>query len=265
MPKYETAYFLNDDNVWEPTSYQELTDENVRARLREKDLREKRNGEILLGIRNHPETPHFFRKRLIRQNIDKGISESDKHNNIVGFLENYLDSKFSKHCFGYYERPWDKEKGFGEIVRTKSFKWKKEVGFGLAYGKYIVFDILGRSTENIALLDSSPYVAVEVVDTHFHSKEAFTALLELSKNLPFVIIYYYVNKFPMLNQQKDPLRSNGYSKIRIHSYIADGSFWIKDSRIEEEGDVSISPDESNEYYNLIKERLLTEGFIRNGT
>lgn len=265
MPKYETAYFLNEENIWEPTSYLELKDENVRAKLRDKDLREKINGEILLGIRNHPDTPHFFRKRLIRQNIEKGVSESDKHNYIVSFLENYLDQKFSKHHFGYYERPWSEDKGFGEIIKTKDFKWSREVGFGLAYGKYIVFDILGRSTEKIALLDSSPYVAVEVVDTHFHSKEAFIALLELSKNIPFIILYYYVNKFPLLNQQKDPSRSNGYSKIRIHSYISDGSFWIRDKRIEEDDEVTISPNDPSEYYNLIKERLCKDGFVRNGT
>ncbi|VXA77289.1 MULTISPECIES: hypothetical protein [Aeromonas] len=265
MPKYETAYFLNDDNVWEPVSYRELRDENMRARLRDKDLRERKSGEILLGIRNHPDTPHFFRKRLIRKNIEKGMNESEKHNNVVGFLEKYLDQKFSKHDFGYYERPWAKDKGFGSIVKAKSFKWGKEVGFGLAYGKYVIFDILGRSSENISLLDSSPYVAIEVIDTHFHSKDAFIALLELSKNLPFIILYYYVNKFPLFNQHKDPLRSNGYSKIRIHSYIADGSFWIRDSRIEEGDDVMVSPDLPSEYYNLIKERLLTEGFIRKET
>lgn len=265
MPKYNIAYFLNDENVWEPASYRELIDENVRARLRDKDLREKRNGEMSLRIRNHPDTPHFFRKRLVRQNIEKGTQESEKHDYIIGFLQNYLNSRFSKHCFGYYERPWAGDKGFGEIVKTKSFKWSQEVGFGLAYGKYIVFDILGRSDENITILDSSPFVAIEVVDTHFHSKDAFIALLELSKNIPFIILYYYVNKFPLLNQQKDPSRTNGYSKIRIHSYIADGSFWIRDSRIEEEDGVSISPDEPSEYYNLIKERLYKDGFVRNRT
>lgn len=265
MPKYETAYFLNDEKIWEPTSYRELTNENVRASLRDKDLRERINGEILLGIRNHPDTPHFFRKRLIRQNIERGIRESEKHKVVIEFLKKYLTEKFNKHDFGYYERPWSQDKGFGSIIKAKEFKWDKEVGFGLAYGKFVIFDILGRSNREISLLDSSPYIAIEVIDTHFHSKDAFIALLELSKNLPFIILYYYVNKFPILNQHKDPSRSNGYSKIRIHSYIADGSFWIRDSRIEEEDGVTVSPDKPSEYYNLIKERLLSDGFIRKET
>lgn len=267
MPKYKTAYYLNNENnTWEPVSYKELTNENTRAKLRDKDLRDKVNGSISLGIRNHPDTPHFFQKRLIRQNIEKGIIESEQHGKIVNYLHNYCNNKFLKHHFGYYERPWDKkDKGFDTIRKINDYSWKQEAGFGLAYGKYIIFDLLGRSQSEIALTDQLPYIAIEVVDTHFHSKEAFTALLKLSKNLPFIILYYYINKFPYLNKQIDPKRSNGYTKIRIHSYISDGSFWIRNERIEEENGVEVSPDNPSEYYNLIKERLTRDGFIRTTT
>jgi len=59
VPKFEEAYYLEKEN-WEVASFRQLSDANERAILREKDLRDQINGNLVLGIRNHPATPHFY-------------------------------------------------------------------------------------------------------------------------------------------------------------------------------------------------------------
>ena len=71
----------------------------------------------------------------------------------------------------------------------------------MIYGKYIIFDILGRYNE-LTFTNKYPFIAIEIVDTHFHSQESFKVLLELSKNLPIIILYYFVSKEPYLNSKK---------------------------------------------------------------
>lgn len=260
MPKYEEASYLNDQNEWELVSYLELASEERRADLRERDLREKPQGFFQLGIRNHPQTPHFFEKKPIRTDLQPGIKESEEHNKQQKMICAFLN-KYEKHSLGYYERPWDKQdKGYESLIKIKNYTWDKEVRFGLIYGKYVVFDIFGRDEESLALTDKSPFIAIEVVDTHFHSQKAFKVLLETSKNLPLIVGYMFLPVTPQFNSVKKPLRSNSFSSVRFHCYISDGSFWYRNERLEDLYEVS--PEAPEVYYNLIKEKLYEDRYIR---
>lgn len=263
--KYELAwYFDNESMSWQYFNFKELKNESNRAKARSKILFDEKDGKILLGVRNHEITPHFFRKKNIREKIKKWDSISEKHREIIEILLNkYLNSNL-KIKFGYYEKPWDKDdKGFDEIIKVTDFLWKSEVGFGLTYGKYIIFDILGRSKSDVALLDSVPYIAIEVIDTHFHNFETFDTLLELTKNLPFIVNYYFVSVYPTLNQPLHAERSNGYTTIRIHMYLFDGSFWIRNMRIEDEEEFNLDIKDKKQYYEYVSHRIYDLGLIKN--
>jgi len=131
LPKYEEAWYLNEADEWELVSYRELGRDDRRAELRERDLRDERQGAIELGIRNHPKTPHFFAKRRIRTDLDPGAKESLAHSERQRMVCSFL-SKYEKHNFGYYERPWDRQdKGFESLLKVKNYKWSPEVPFGL--------------------------------------------------------------------------------------------------------------------------------------
>ncbi len=264
MPKYELAFYLSEFNHWEKVSFKELESEEKRAELREMDLREKINGIYQLGIRNHPQTPHFFQKRPIRNNIEKGVVESEEHEKQKKMVCAFLN-KYPKQAFGYYERPWNSaDKGYESLIKVKDYLWDKEVRFGLVYGKYIQFDILGHSKNDLSLTDKLPYIAIKIIDTYFHSKETFKALLELTKNIPVIVLYIFVPKIPILNCVKIPKQSNSFSQNRIKYYLADGSFWIQNNRIEDEDHLDdISPNKPEIYYNLIRERLYREGCFKN--
>lgn len=272
MPKFIEAYYY-EDSLWNPVSYQELADPNRRAELKEKELRNEKNGVVVLGIRNHETTPHFFEKFNIRVNIDGKINETEEHEKNKNILKSFL-CKYSKHRFGYYESPWEKkmkDKGFEPFLEIKDYIWDSEVKFGLVYGKYIVFDILGRSREELTFTDNFPFVAIEVVDTHFHSKQTFKILLQLSKDIPIKILYYFVHQLPFENQQsefqnwiKSPYNKNEkyYSNNKIICYLSNGSFWFDNYRIEETNECRITTSEPDEYYNYIVNFLKEKCFIR---
>jgi transcriptional regulator with PAS, ATPase and Fis domain len=65
LRKYQEAFYLNEQNQWESVSYRELSREERRAELRYKDLRDRPDGAYRLGIRSHPEKPHFFEKKTV--------------------------------------------------------------------------------------------------------------------------------------------------------------------------------------------------------
>lgn len=70
-----------------------------------------------MGIRNHPITPHFFRKSRLRTNIEGGVNESDEHNSS---RDNMLQSRRNDlNSFGFYESPWESDltaKGFADFI-----------------------------------------------------------------------------------------------------------------------------------------------------
>ena len=263
MPKFNEAFYKDENNNWETISYQELTNPNNRATYREKQLVNEIKGNKILGIRNHPQTPHFYQKLSLRSNIEGGIHETKEHTDIQNMITNFLN-KYEKNSFGFYESPWEEEKqdkGFDYIIKIKEYKWEKEIRFGLIHGKYIIFDILGRSN-TFNLLDTTPFIAIEIVDTHFHSRETFKILLELSRNIPIIIFYYFVSQAPYLNQVSKPLRSNSFTKNRIYHYISDGSFWITNDRIEDTDECDIEPIMIDEYYNYVVDMVNTKNFIK---
>ena len=250
MPKHEIAFYKDENNIWNKVNYTELSNEQRRAELKEKDLYDKSNGDVQLGIRNHERTPHFYVKRPVRKPLESKNKKSELHNKQINIIYNFL-KKYKKHSFNIFSEE--------TILKIKNYEWKKEAKFGIIYGKYVVFDILGRDSENIHLTDKNPYVAIEVVDTHFHSQETFKILLEATKNLPIIIIYFFINQIPKLNHLKKPKNENLYTKNVIYFHMSDGSFWEKNERIEEK--YNLSSNNSDEYYNFIKEKLYEKKFI----
>ncbi len=259
MPKHETAFYQDENNIWHEVNHNELFQKQKRAELRERDLYDKPDGDLQLGIRNHKITPHFYVKRPIRKSLEYKSKKSKLHNEQIDIIYNFL-KKYKKHSFNSY-----KSFNFTEetIIKIKNYEWEKEAKFGIIYGKYAVFDILGRDYENIHLTDKNPFVAIEVIDTHFHSQETFKILLEATKNLPLIIIYFFINQIPKLNHLKKPKNENFYTRNVIYFHMSDGSFWEKNERIEEKYEkYNLSPNNSDQYYNFIKEKLYEKKFIK---
>lgn len=209
-------------------------------------------------MRDHPETPHFFKKRPVRAPFDADHHESAEHAESCRIFSLFLE-KHRRLDAGYYESPWLDDPGFEQLARTSDYQWTKKGRMGLVYGRLFIPDLLGRARE-VNLEDKNPFIAVEVVDTHFPSLDTFKALLECTKNLPLIVAFYYCKHAPRVNHMKKPLRDGAYARVRVTHYLADGSFWERNERLEEKA--RISPERHDEYYNYIVEYVYREWLVR---
>ncbi len=248
MPLHEQAVFQNDEKEWEIITPNDLLDAEKLALFRTKSLYDSSNRNYELFIRNREDAPHFYRKGVIRHNLDKH-TESEAHDkqvsNLISFLNNNKKVKLKTYFFKNFG---DKE--LHTITTMSNFEWDKEVTFAVSEKGYVRFDILGRPI-SLNCTNQNPFVAIEVVDTHFSSKASFNALLELSKKLPFIIGYFFVKNTPRCNCPNNS-KGNSMASMRVSCYIHDGDFWIRDDRISDtvSEEIRQNPDA---YYNYVYE------------
>lgn len=255
MPLHEKAVFQNDENVWETITPIELLDAENLAIFRTKKLYDSSDCNYELFIRNREDAPHFYRKGIVRHNLDK-YKESEEHDkkviSLLSFLNNNKKVKLKTYFFKNFE---DRE--LYEITTMRNYEWDKEVTFAISEKGFVRFDILGRPI-SLNCTNTNPFVAIEVVDTHFSSKASFNALLALSKKLPFVIGYFFVKNTPRYNCPNNT-KGNSMAYMRVSCYIHDGDFWILDDRISDtvSEEVRQNPDAYYEYvYEKVKKIYL---------
>lgn len=161
MPLHEQAVFQNDEKEWEIITPKELLDAEKLALFRTKSLYDSSDRNYELFIRNREDAPHFYRKGVIRHNLDKH-KESEAHDKqvstLISFLNNNKKVKLKTYVFKFFG---DKE--LHTITTMSNFEWDKEVTFAVSEKGYVRFDILGRPIL-LNCTNQNPFVAIEVVD-----------------------------------------------------------------------------------------------------
>lgn len=99
-----------------------------------------------------------------------------------------------------------------------NYAWGDEVHRIVSPEAFVRHDIFGQAPE-IRMSILRPWLAIEVVNTHFPEEEAFSAFLELSGRFPFVVIFELT--------QKD----NYFSRINASSGTIEPIFWIYDGSV----------------------------------
>lgn len=263
MPLHEKASYEK-DGQWITITPEQLRDTEQLALAREKQLYDSEEQKYELFIRNRENLPHFYRKGTIRHNLDRQ-KDSSEHDEAVKKLHSFLKSNSSLHLKSKFFRGFH-DKKLNIIKTMHDYTWDDEVTFAVAENGYVRFDLLGRPN-SLNCTNKNPFVAFEVVDTHFSSKASFQALLELSKKLPFVIGYFFVKNTPYFNCPKNS-EGNALAYVRVTCYIHDGDFWIRDERISDTVTDALknNPDAYYEYiYEKVKREFMVEKtFNRNG-
>lgn len=256
MPLHEQASYKKDD-IWITITPQELKDPEKLALARTQQLYDSEACNYELFIRNREDLPHFYRKGVVRHNLDRQ-KDSQEHDRTIKSLLSYLKVNPSLKLKSYFFRSFT-DKKLHTIKTIKDYEWKDEVSFAVSENGYVRFDLLGRPS-SLNCTNNSPFVAIEVVDTHFSSKASFLALLELSRKLPFVIGYFFVKSAPYYNA---PRNADGKKLpfVRVTCYIFDGDFWIRDERISDTVSIEIK-NNPDAYYEYIFEKVKTEYMIK---
>lgn len=180
MPLHEQASYQQDNN-WITITPNDLRDPETLAFARTKQLYDSEERRYELFIRNREDFPHFYRKGVIRHNLDRQ-KDSTEHNSVVKKLLSYLSKNPSIKLKSYFFHSFA-DKKLHTIKTMKDYSWQDEVTFAISENGYVRFDILGCPI-SLTCTEQNPFVAIEVVDTHFSSQASFNALLELSQKFP---------------------------------------------------------------------------------
>lgn len=254
--KYELGIAII-DGVEIDISRKQLEDEGIRAKFKGKDIFDK-SKEIRLHIRSRGKSSHFYSRGKNRKNISSNKYYNEKHLKKINILFNFLKARDRVRICTYY---WDYgKKGLETIFSFKDYLISKEVKQSTSENYYFVSDIYGIS-KSLNKSEKEPHIAIEVIDTHFPSLKSFNYFREITKVSPLIIIFYYLEFEPFLNQMHNSISdktNNG--KLRITHYIQDGSFWVGEERLEEKDysyintyNEKIDFREKEQYYNAVQE------------
>ncbi len=227
MPKHPVAIYHNSEGTKCQIFPHELHDVGKRAFARSIELWDE-DEEYRLYPRYRADSPHFYSLSNKLRKLHASAETDPAHNQRVNELLEILGSDVN-YKIGF--NTWDgegegKEEQFVAFTETRRYTWGKEVTRALSEDVRSRHDLFG-ATRDLQLTSRYPWVAIEVVKHHYPDDETFNALLSLSKSLPFVVLFDFVDARNYFFQVKREDRA-----IRVVYYIYDGSVWKGEKRWE---------------------------------
>ncbi|EKO3533896.1 hypothetical protein K1L80_000450 [Vibrio fluvialis] len=220
--KYEFAIYRDENDAIKKLYPRKLSGLNITQKLeiRELELYDEYE-EYRLYPRFNEKSPHFYCKSSVRDFDNNRKDKSDKHDNRVKELVDQLNS-LDQISVGYYTYDDDKNKYFETLVSLKNYTWGREIGRIIDSKYRVQHDVFGANLA-LSMSNRKPFIAIEVVKTHFLEKRTFEALLKLSSEIPLLVILDFTIK---KNYYCQVMESD--NRLRISHYIYNGSVWNRD-------------------------------------
>ncbi len=221
MPKYPYAIYFDSQGEVQKIFPSDLHDINKRAFARSAELFDP-DKEYRLFPRYRADSPHFYSLSKSTRYVSRLEETDPDHDNRIDHLLDTLNLGADLSIGSFV---WDgDEKQFICLTRTYDYAWGKEVCRVLNSDTKCRHDIFGAPTD-LARVDRLPWLAIEVVKHHFPDEQTFSGFLSLSKVLPFVVLFDFI-EVPNYFLQVD------FSswRLRVVYYIYDGSVWKNNIR-----------------------------------
>lgn len=223
MPKYPYAIYYDANGKQQRLFPHELHDTGKRAFARANELWDP-DDEYRLFPRYRGDSPHFYALSNDNRAFSRVLENDPDHDARAMYLFGQLSSD-TNFKVGFYE--WDgTEKQFISFTQTKNYSWGKEVTRALTANVRCRHDVFGAPND-LRLIPRLPWIAIEVVKHHYPDDQTFSALLSLTKQLPCVILFDFIdapNYFLSVDKTM--------GEIRVIYYIHDGSVWKNGNRWE---------------------------------
>ncbi len=165
--------------------------------------------------------PHFYEITSRTRRVFGG-EDDPTHNNRVKELHDKLQAL---DRWALVLTTKDKATGnidHHEILQLPQYGWGKETHRILDEKAIVRHDIFGQSPD-LAMSVRRPWIAIEVVHTHFPEEEAFAAFLETSKRLPLIVLFEHTarrNTFVKVDDREGLLQISRWTY-----HIKDGCVW----------------------------------------
>lgn len=227
---HPVAFHFDDQGRSYPIHAKDLNDPTVLERAKLTELFDESHQVTVSPRFSVNGTPHFYAKSTGKRGFFRSKDNDPAH-----------DSRVNQLCQSLQELgPWsltmvrNEKKGNEKAMayadafkRLPEYSWGTEVSRILSSEVIVRHDIFGQPSE-LSMSIRQPWVAIEVVNTHFPEEAAFSAMLTASAQFPLIILFEltaYRNYFVAVNHSRKSLQYSNWTYL-----IQDGAVWQNGAR-----------------------------------
>jgi hypothetical protein len=195
---------LSDPKIFEKAKGLKLFDESEQVRLSPRQIEDNR--------------PHFVAPAT---EVNRSVFKFEKnpvHDERVDFLLDALKAGVQwKILESHYE---NSQSVTTDLFQISDYSWGKEKHRIVSADAIVRHDLFGQAVQ-IEMSIFRPWIAIEVINTHYPEEGAFKAFIELSRMFPLIVM------FDCTDRQNDFLKIDkqaGTVNTRLH--IRDGAVWF---------------------------------------
>jgi hypothetical protein len=254
--KYNKVYYYDKNDTRKEFFSKNLdTKENI-ASLKEY--------EILDDTETIHLTPVDFVEHKTRKSFFKALS--NQTNRLFGKEQSEIHDLKTSKVFDYLLESdrlkiWSKDfNGYPPIEliisKIQNYQWNFEVTREIINSdKNARFDIYG-TCKNGTLSPKRPEIIIEIIDTHFLDKNLFLSILERTKQLSTIVLFYFIENENFYNKMIK-------NDLRVSAFMRNGAFYYGGIKIKEPKS-KIQDDIENKYiyFNYINQNFIKQ--IRKG-
>lgn len=136
------------------------------------------------------------------------------------------------------------------ISKLQNYHWNFEVSRELyGFDQRVRFDLFGQCA-NGTISEKRPELIIEVIDSHFLDENLFVYLRSRTKQMPCVVLFYFISTENMLNK-------SDHNDLRISAFMKDGEFYYGGIQIREfEPEIQEEINNPYLYYNQINQNII---------
>ncbi len=227
--EHSIAIYFDSNSVRREIDAADLSNLELLAKVKLQKLYDKTEQKRLYARVGADIRPHFC--ELSDGSSKRALFEGERdpaHNKRVDDILTKL-RKVSKLELVIVHKVTDKVADFEHLFSLHDYEWGAEVHRVLEANTIVRNDIYGQRLE-LAMSVNRPWVAIEVINTHYPDEQAFSALLNASERYPLIVLFDFTahpNSFVKVDVPTSTLR------IRPSSfYIKDGAVWNRNRQTE---------------------------------
>ncbi|MBR8035642.1 hypothetical protein [Burkholderia vietnamiensis] len=193
--EHPVAYYVNEESQLCPIRVAELATKDGLEKAQSNALFNSSGDERLVVRIRKGYKPHYVRTGPPGRRV-YAAEDNPVHNARVKHLFEHLTA-LSTWRFGLGEPSSDAKGKFRwrleDVMRLRPYTWGKEAYRIIDDNTTVQHDIFGHSSE-VAMSVMQPWLAIEVINTHYPEEESFRAMLETSAKLPFTVVFDFTAK-----------------------------------------------------------------------
>lgn len=170
-------------------------------------------------------TPHFYATTRGGRKVFSAEATDPRHNDRIKELMQGL-KLFDVWSLTLVEKRKAEGKAneisHENVLKLPKYRWQAEVHRILAEDTVVRHDIFGQSDE-LGMSVRRPWIAIEVIRTHFPEEAAFSAMLQTSKRMPLIVLFDFVdfkNSFVKVDNRQRMIAYRPWT-----FFIWDGRVW----------------------------------------